>query len=222
MTGPYEDAFENWSHHSRNENLMSGESTVWNREDRPAWGVHAFIISFEELRYYRQYCEMEWTTKPLVFDGTLMATTSNRSFEENRFQHWLADMTRPSTLLPPGQGAPAKWHLTHRRMKDRETHARARAKETAEQRELRQKKDRERHTARRKQLHDEGLVYVKSKQLYLDPPEVERRRTQNRDAQRRWRKKQTTEKKAELLKIRREIYYPAEMTYKRDVHRRKK
>ena len=114
-----------------------------------------------------------------------MATASNCSFEENRFQSWLSDPDRASTLKPPGRGAPLVVSITHTRLKDRESHARARAKETPEQAELRRKKDRERHAERRAQLRADGLVYVKPRQLYLDPPEVDRKRALNSEAQKR-------------------------------------
>jgi len=178
--------------------------------------------SFEEKRHlWRTLMEWEWAVKPLTFTGTLMATASNRSFEENRFQCWLSDPDRPSTLKPPGRGAPLSVLITHTLLKDRESHARARAKETPEQADLRRKKDRERHAARRAELRKDGIIYTKPKQPYLDPREVDRKRALNSEAQKRWRARCTPEKKQELRHIRQTRYYPAEIEHKASVRRKR-
>lgn len=139
-----------------------------------------------------------------------------RSFEESRFQHWLRDTSRTSTFEVPG---PKQRHLqwAHTHMKDRESHARARARETPEERELRLKKDRERHAERRAQLRAQGLPCNSKTErpLHLDPSELLRRRALNREAQQRWRDRLTTEKKKQLLQVRREQYYPTEREQKR-------
>ena len=194
--------------------LTSGE---WSR----------FSVEEVDLRYGMPYVEMVYQSSWSSIDapqfdavtGALMAKTGkhNHSFEEDRFQYWLRDTSRPSTLLEvPGR---KQYHLqwVHTHMKDRESHARARARETPEQRELRLKKDRERHAERCAQLRAQGLpCNIKTEQPYLDANEIERRRKLNREAQQRWHDRLTDEKKKQLLQIWREEYYPTERRQKRN------
>lgn len=204
-----------WQRIAWNERVISCPDSLNNGGELITRGQES---SFEENRHYTRTL-MEWTVRPLIFTGRLMATASNCSFEENRFQCWLSDPDRCSTLKPPGRGAPLAVLITHTLLKDRESHARARAKETPEQAELRRKKDRERHAIRHAQLRADGLVCVKPRQLYLDPPELDRKRALNSDAQKRWRARCSPEKKQELLQTRQKEYYSAEREHKAAVRR---
>jgi len=218
-TSYMEDSYCFWSQ-VEERMIVAEKPTYWRQEeDKPYWFVgrcYENIISFEERRYYTLFVRMEWTQGPHITSGTLQATTtSNRSFEEDRFQHWLRDVSRgPSTLKAPARDE-HHLQLAHTRMKDRESHARARASETKEETDLRRKKDRERHAKRRSKLRTQGLVEIKSnRRTLLDPTEIDRRRALNRKAQQRWRDRLTANKKRELLQVRREHYYPTERRQK--------
>jgi hypothetical protein len=220
-----EDSYCDWWSDVRSDvhvrRIVADKATYWNQEGEPYWGIQNNIVSIEERRCHDQYSGMQWTQRPHMFSGTLMALRDkhNHSFEEDRYQYWLRDTNRRSTLVAPARDAHVALQLTHTRMKDRESHAVARARETPEQRELRLKKDRERHAERRAQLRAQERVLVDKKTIkqkpHLDQDEIERRRKLNRDVQQRWRDKLTDEKKQQLLQIRREEYYPTERRQKR-------
>ena len=220
-----EDSYSCWWSDVDERMIVANKPTYWCQEDKPYWGIQYNIISFEERRYHDQYCGMQWTQRPHVFNGTLMEKTDhqNHSFEKNRFQHWLRDITLPSTLVAPARNAHAALQLTHTRMKDRESHAIARTRETPEQTELRRKKDRKRHAERRAQLRAQGLPSnIKTEKPYVDPNEIDRRHTLNHEAQQRWRDRLTAEKKQRLLEKRREEYYPTERRQKSNGPRHEK